>query len=57
VLQIGTFEDVVKYMIAFALLCSFQGEKLFPKTCGVSLEVKMVVKAIVWGIINLLRLF
>ena len=47
----------MKYMIAFALLCSFQGEKLFPKTCGVSLEVKMVVKAIVWGIINLLRLF
>lgn len=34
VLQTGTFEDDMKYMIAFALLCSFQGEKLFPKVMG-----------------------
>lgn len=54
---IGTFEENMKYVIVFVFFCSFQGEKLFPKTCGVSLEVKMVVKAIVCGIINLLRLF
>lgn len=34
-LHIGTFQVDVKYVIAFALLCSFQDEKLFPKADGV----------------------